>query len=472
MVCMASSEALAPAAGLCALSAAQLRSAYAAGDATPLAVVEALFDRIETVNPRLNALYEVDREAARRAAAESERRWRQGAALSPLDGVPVSVKDHLAVAGFSSPRGLKFNARVALTEDCASAGLLRRAGAILFGKSNMPELSVMPVTESSLFGPTRNPLALALSPGGSSGGAAAAVAAGMGPVALASDGGGSIRIPAAFTGLVGFKPTHGRVPYFPKPTERTVAGPITRDVEDAAMMMNVIARPDGRDWTELPLDATDYVASLHAPLGRLRIAYSLDFGYMNAVDPEIARAVQGAAALLRDLGHRVEEIGRVCSDGQRIASIQAALSLRTMLTRLSPEEVAQLPQSSRAVLSYAASVTIDDYQQMLEGRERLAAELHAVFERVDVIVSPTVAMAPFEVGRFFPDGDILGPACRAIGGFTRPFNLAQMPALSMPFGRSSSGLPISIQLAARKFQDQRLLQLGARLEAALAASTH
>lgn len=472
MVCMVSSEVLVPAEGLCALSAAQLRSAYAAGEATPVAVVEALFDRIETVNPRLNALYEVDRAAAGRAAAESERRWRQGAALSPLDGVPVSVKDHLAVAGFSSPRGLKFNTRTALADDCASVRLLRRAGAILFGKSNMPELSVMPVTESSLFGPTRNPLALALSPGGSSGGAAAAVAAGLGPAALASDGGGSIRIPAAFTGLVGFKPTHGRVPYFPKPTERTVAGPIARDVMDAALMMNVIARPDGRDWTELPLDPTDYVASLRLPLAPLRIAYSLDFGYMEGVDPQIAAAVLASVERLRQLGHRVEQVDRVCGDAQRIASVQAALSLRTMLTRLSPDEVAQLPRASRAVLGYAASVTLDDHQQMQEERERLVAELHEVFERFDVLVSPTVAMAPFEVGRFFPDGDILGPACRAIGGFTRPFNLAQMPALSLPCGRFANGLPISLQLAARKYQDQRLLQLGAQLEAALAPPAH
>ena len=447
----------------CALTAAELRAAYGAGALSPVEVVEAIFERIAALNPSLNALYETDRSGALASAREAEQRWRRGSPGGPLDGIPVSAKDHLAVRGFSSPRGLVFNPRSPAAEDCAAAARLRESGAILFGKSAMPELSIMPITASLAFGPTRHPMALDRSPGGSSGGAAAAVGSGMGPLALASDGGGSIRIPAALVGLVGLKPTHGRVPYFPAPTDRTVAGPIARTVTDVALMMNVIARPDGRDWMEQAPDNRDYVAELDQPPARLRIAYSADFGYQQ-VDPQVAAAVASAVATLERLGHVVEPVAPFCDDVRHVANVQAALSTWPLLERLSETQIAELPPATRGVLAFVRSLDVAAIRAMHSGRERLAQQIGGLFRRYDVLVSPTTPVTSIPIGAHYPDGDILGNECRALGGFTRPFNIVHMPAISVPCGSSAEGLPIGMQIAGPKYSDALLLRLARQLE--------
>lgn len=450
----------------CSLTATQLRAAYQAGSLTPVEVIEALFERIAAVNSNLNALYESDRAGALDSAREAERRWRCGRPAGLLDGVPISVKDHLAVRGFSSPRGLIFNSRAPVTEDCAAVARLRDSGAILFGKSTMPELSIMPITDSLAFGPTRHPMAWDRSPGGSSGGAAVAVGSGMGPLALATDGGGSIRIPSALVGLVGFKPTHGRVPYYPAPTDRTVAGPIGRTVADVALMMNVIARSDPRDWTQLPPDDRDYLAELEEPPTRLRIAFSPDFGYQR-VEPDVARAVEHAVGTLESLGHSVELLDTVCDDVRNIANVQAALSTWPLLKRLSDEQLAVLPPATRGVLKFVGALDVEAIQAMHAGRENLAKQLHAVFADCDILVSPTTPVSTVEIGAHYPGGDILGDACRSLGGFTRPFNIVHMPAISIPCGVDRDGFPIGVQIAGPKYSDSLLLRVASQLERAL-----
>lgn len=460
---MAKFEAAPPPQGLCALTAKELVNGYARGDFTPSEVLMAVLERHEEVNPVINAVYEVAREEAQQSARAAGQRWRNREPLSSLDGVPISVKDHLHVRGLSAPRAFLFGSRAPSPADCAAAHLLREAGAILFGKTNMPELSVMPVTASTLFGETRHPSALHLSPGGSSGGAVAAILAGMGPLALASDGGGSIRIPAAFTGLVGLKPTHGRVPYFPKATDRTVAGPIGRTVADVASMMNVIARYDSRDWTALPPDGIDYENILAQEVPRQRIAVSYGFGYAT-VEPEIRAAVSQAAQWLASQGHQIEEREYICEDAQYTATVQAAVSTQGLLDSLSPEQRAQIAPSSIAALKTMSQLCLADYRKMQEARDRLVADLHLVHQDFDVILSPTVPHGPVELGRFFPNGEILGEDCRRIGSLTRVFNLIHQPGISVPFGHFANGLPIGVQLTAPKFQDAKLLQLAAQLE--------
>src|SRR5207249_10658223 len=243
---------------------------------------------IERLNPALNAFCLVDAEAAIASATESEGSWIKGAPIGLLDGVPVSIKDVILARGWPTLRGSKtIDPKGPWDDDAPAVARLREAGAVLLGKTTTPEFGWKGVTDSPLTGITRNPWNPRKTPGGSSGGAAAAVASGMGPLAVGTDGGGSIRIPCSFTGLFGIKPSFGRVPAWPLSPFGTVAhvGPMTRSVTDAALMLNLLALPDARDWHALPYDARDYRTGLDGGVADLRIAFSPDLGYAK-VDPE------------------------------------------------------------------------------------------------------------------------------------------------------------------------------------------
>lgn len=436
-----------------------LAAKFRAGRLSPVELARSMFARIETMNPQLSAYYEFARDAAIAAARDAEARHRAGRALGPLDGIPVSIKDHIDVAGLTSPRGHSLAAAKPAATDSPLTARLRDAGAVILGKTTMPELSVIPVTHTRAFGITRNPIDPSRSPGGSSGGAAAAAGAGLCTIAIGSDGGGSIRLPAAFVGLAGHKPTLGRVPYHPGQTDRTVAGPLARCVRDCAHAMNAIARPDGRDWMELAPDPVDYVAALEgASLRGVHVAYSADYGYQR-VDSEVAAAVEAAIEAMARAGARVTRVARVCADPFRIYMIQAALRLRAS-PRLPGE-----PRAVSSMLDFAANLVPEDLQRMLDERNRLGADLLAVYREHDVLVSPTSPVPAPAVGEFYPDGDTMGEDNRNLIGFTCPVNLVHMPALSVPCGRTRAGLPVGLQLAGPKFSDARLLALGHAFEA-------
>ena len=433
-----------------------LVAAYKHRTLSPVELAQAVLSRIERVNPQLSAYYELARDAALDAARASEARHRAGRSLGPLDGVPVSIKDHIDVAGMSSPRGNK--PAGAAREDSPLTARLREAGALILGKTTMPELSVIPDTHTRAFGITRNPMDLSRSPGGSSGGAAAAVGAGLCTIAIGSDGGGSIRLPASFVGLAGHKPTLGRVPYHPGQTDRTVAGPLARSTRDCAHAMNAIARPDGRDWMELAPDPVDYVAALEgASLSGLRIAYSPDYGYQK-VDPQVAACVDAAVERMARAGARITRVGRVCEDPFRIYMTQAALRLRS--AKRAPDD----PRAVAGVLDFAATITPEDLQRMYDERNRLGADLLAIFREHDVLVSPTSPVPAPAVGEFYPDGDTMGEANRNLIGFTCPVNLVHMPALSVDCGATREGWPVGLQLAGPKASDARLMAAGHAFE--------
>ena len=293
---------------LCSLSATDLIRAYARKQLSPVEVTQAVLDRIERLNPVLNAFCLLDSDASLKAAKQSEKRWAKGAPQGLLDGVPVSIKDLLLTRGWPTLRGSKtVDPKGPWNDDAPAVARLREHGAVLLGKTTTPEFGWKGVTDSPLTGITRNPWNPKLTPGGSSGGGAAAVAAGMGPLTVGTDGGGSIRIPCAFTGLFGLKPSFGRVPAWPLSPMGTVAhvGPMTRTVADAALMMNVLSLPDMRDWHGLPHDGRDYRIGLDDGVKGLRIAYSADLGYAR-VDAEIAAIVKKAVARFKDLGAHVE----------------------------------------------------------------------------------------------------------------------------------------------------------------------
>src|SRR5512145_2731623 len=294
---------------LCALTASELVEAFRKRTLSPVDVTRAVLERIERFNPVFNAFILVAADEAIEQAKASEARWMSGQAKGLLDGVPVSIKDLILTKGWPTLRGSKtIDAKGPWNDDAPATARLREHGAVLLGKTTTPEFGWKGVTDSPLTGITRNPWNKAKTPGGSSGGAAAAVAAGMAPLAVGTDGGGSIRIPCGFTGIFGIKPSFGRVPAWPLSPFGTVAhvGPMTRSVADAALMLNVLALPDARDWHALPHDPRDWRMALDQGIADLRIAYSPNLGYAK-VDPEVAAIVKNAVRVFQDLGAKVEE---------------------------------------------------------------------------------------------------------------------------------------------------------------------
>lgn len=448
---------------LCFMSASELGERFRNGSLSPLEVTRAMLDRIDEVNPLLNAYCEVRPDTALAAAAASEQRWRTRNPLSPLDGVPVSVKDHLDTLDFHQPNRGGKSSELESTQDCPSSARLRECGAILIGKTTMPELSVVPVTTTRAWGITRNPVDLRYSPGGSSGGAAAALAGGLCTIAMGSDGGGSIRLPASFTGLYGLKPTFGRVAYYPGQTDRTVAGPLARSITDIALAMNVIGRPDGRDWTAFPTDAEDYLAALEVKPGRLRIGFSSSFGYQHP-DPEVLAIVENALEYFSEMGHHVETFDRLCDDPFLTYMTQATLQLHG-------KPVSQeLPPMIASVHAFANSLDMKSIQAMFNQRNKLGQDLMLAFSRYDLIVSPTSPTTAPLVGDFYPEGEILSEANRNLIGYACPFNLVHMPALNVPCGVTADGLPVGLQIAAPRFGDARLLQAGKAFSQLFAAA--
>ena len=437
------------------LSAEELARQYRAGELSPIEVTRTLLHRIDAFAV-LNAFYEVDGEGALAAARAAEVRYRGGEPLSPLDGVPVSIKDHIAVRGMRTVRGGYAASSEPDSVDSPVAARLREAGAVILGKTTMPELSVIPETASAAYGITRNPWDLERTPGGSSGGAAAAVAAGLGPIAIGSDGGGSIRIPASFTGVVGLKPTHGAIPYWPAPTDRTVVGPLTRTVADAAIVMDAVAVPDGRDWTEVEPADGSYFGALSSSLAGLHIAYSPTFGFAR-VDPPVADCVRGAVERLGAAFAKITEIETICRPAD-----EAYLSIATLrLHKLHPPE--PVPPAVAAVLRYAQAVDRDAIEAYFTARDALATDLLAVFQDYDVIVSPVAPVTAPALGAFYPAGDPLSEQGRNLIAFTCPANLVHLPALSIPCG-FAGGLPVGLQLLGPKGSEPQLLALASACE--------
>ncbi|UTP22312.1 amidase family protein [Burkholderia sp. FXe9] len=295
---------------ICDLTAQELHALYKSGATSPVEVTQAVLTRIERLDPAVNAFCQIAPDALDMARA-SEKRWKGNRPLGPLDGVPISVKDNVAVAGLATRYGSRVTDETPSPHDSPSVARLRESGALCFAKTTLPDFAHKIVTDSPLTGITRNPWDTSRTPGGSSGGAAVAVSLGMAPAAIGTDGGGSIRIPAAFTGTFGFKPSFGRVPHAPRGPFGLLShiGPMTRCVADAARILTVISRPDSRDWYALPHDGSDYELGLKCKPtpGGVRIAYSPSLGLAVTPEASVLDAVQRAADIFRDLGAKVQQ---------------------------------------------------------------------------------------------------------------------------------------------------------------------
>lgn len=440
------------------LSAADLIEGYCKRAFSPIEVTRACLEQIERLDGRINAMCLIDAERALGEARASEGRWAEGAPRGLLDGVPVLIKDIVLVKGWPTRRGSKtIDPGQPWDHDAPVTARLKEHGAVLIGLTTTPEFGWKGVTDSPLTGITRNPWDLSKTPGGSSGGSAAALAAGYAPLAIGTDGGGSIRIPAGFTGTFGLKPSFGRVPAWPLSPFGTVAhvGPMTRTVGDAALMLNVIAEPDARDWHSLPHQGIDYAGHLPARLDGLKIAYSPTLGYAT-VDPEIATLVEAAAATLGDLGAEVERVDPGFDDPAPCFRVLWWSGARSLLGKLPSEKTALLDPGLADVVEQAKELTLDDYLDALKARGALGSHMRQFMEKYDLLVTPALPIATFEAGRLAPGHDGTGKWVNWTP-FTYPFNLTQQPAASVPCGFTSGRLPAGLQIVGRMFDDRAVL---------------
>ena len=450
-------------------SADDLSRAFAKRTLDPLDVLEVCIAQAERLEPQQNALTLIAHDNVREQARASNARWAAGNPLSPLDGVPVLVKDLILTRGQSCLRGSwTVDAAGPWEDDGPSVARLREAGAVLMARTTTPEIGWKGVTDSPRHGITRNPWNPGMTAGGSSGGASAAVAAGYAPLALGTDGGGSIRIPASFSGIFGLKPSFGRVPAFPLSPFGTVAhvGPMTRTVRDAALMMEVISRPDARDWHSLPHDPASWTDRLGHDLKGKRIAFSADLGHA-FVDSEVAAATRHAVALLAGLGAEIVETNPGFADPVETFRILWWSGAHAALGHLPKAQQSRLDPGLQRVLDEARSFTLDDYLAAQKARGALGNQMRVFMEGFDALVTPTMPIPAFDAGVLAPPGVDPRLAWLPWTPFTYPFNLTQQPAASLNVGFTTSCLPIGLQIVGRMFDDRGVLAIAAALEAAL-----
>ena len=447
-------------ADLAALNAADLSAGFAAREFSPVEVTKALLARIESLDKSINAFCLLDETATLAQAQASQMRWQKGAPLSALDGVPVAIKDLLLTKGWPTLRGSKvIDPQQAWNDDAPAVARLREAGAVLLGKTTTPEYGWKGVTDSPLTGITRNPWDLSKTPGGSSGGSAAALAARLAPLAIGTDGGGSIRIPASFSGVFGLKPTYGRVPAYPPSPFGTLAhiGPMSRDVTGSAMLLDVISGFDARDPLGLPPAQDSFAAKLDDGVRGKRIAFSPAMGFAKNVDSEVAALVAAAARKFESLGAVVEAVdpplmegGDPRTDFRILWWAGAGFALGDY-----PEaKKALLDPGLRAMVEEGAAIPLRRYQQAAMARATYASAMRQFMTRFDYVLTPAVAIPAFAVDSLSPHDN---ESWLDWTPFSVPFNLTQQPAASVPCGFTRAGLPVGLQIAGRMYDDAGVL---------------
>ncbi len=451
------------------LSAAELHHAYSHRSLSPVEVTQALIVHVQRWEPHIAAAWAFEPAVALAMARASEMRWRKGQALGALDGVPVTLKDNIATRGHSMPLGTAATVLQPMADDAPPAARLREAGAVFLSKTTMPDYGMLSSGVSTFHGITRNPWDVSKAPGGSSSGAGAAAAAGYGPLHLGTDIGGSIRLPATWCGVVGFKPSNGRVPIRP-PYIGRVAGPLTRTVQDCALMMATLSLPDARDSTALPGQALPWAAlgdDAGQTLRGLKIGLWLDAGWGLPLDDDIHRAVLDAAMKLQQAGAEVQPLAPFASrDALRSMAdgINRFWRLRSWL------DIAALPEAQRdkvlpfirawvaEAAGYSAAQAFHGYSQIGLLREATVAAC----EPFDFVISPVAPVSAFAAEWPMPSNDPL----RAMEhiAYTLPFNMSEQPAISVPCAQTASGLPIGLQIIGHRHDDLGVLRVARAFE--------
>ncbi len=450
------------------LTAAELSTAFASRGLSPVEVTEACLARIDALDAEINAFCLVDPKISRAQAEASEQRWTESAPLSPLDGVPVAIKDLLLTKGWPTRRGsLTVDPKGPWTDDAPTVARLREAGAVLIGKTTTPEFGWKGTTDSPLTGITRNPWNKEKTPGGSSGGSAAALAARFCPLALGTDGGGSIRIPAGFCGVFGSKPSFGRVPAWPLSPFGTVAhvGPMSRTVLDSAMLLNVIAKPDARDWHALSYEPTDYAAELETGVRGKRIAFSPRLGHVQLIVPEVEELLAAAAKRFEALGAHMELADPPGGDQIETFCTLWWASAAFLLRDLPEEKKPLLDSGLRQIAEEGARIPLKQYLSANAARGEHGSAMRQFMRRYDFLLTPSLATAAFDAGQLSPVNEN-GNAWLNWTPFTFPFNITQQPAASIPCGFTREGLPVGLQIVGRMFDDAGVLAAAAAYERA------
>jgi len=450
-------------------SAAELAELYRTKAASPVEAMAAVIERAEKVGPRINALTRIDADESISAARRSEARWMAGAPLSPLDGSPVTIKELVRVKGWPHTMASRLTDKTPAAEDAPAVARLREAGAIVWSQNTSPEYGFKGVTDSPLHGITRNPWNLERTPGGSSGGTGAAVAAGLGPLGIGTDGGGSVRIPAAFCGLVGLKATYGRIPAWPPSMHGDLAntGPMTRTVRDCALMLGVMSRPDARDPFPAPPEDRDYTTGLDAGVKGLRIGFISTAGLVSA-DPQIEARLGSAVKTFEELGAAVEPMTPPpeSAEAGRVWVVHWFSALQRLLQVYPAERHGEfdpgLLEQARTGEKYTVQTLVD---AMVE-RRTISTAWNLALTRYDLVILPTLNVLPFPVGQPQPLG--LDGKPNLAWANTSLFNLTRHPTITTPLPPSADGLPIGLQIVGPHYRDDRVLAAAAALEAALA----
>jgi aspartyl-tRNA(Asn)/glutamyl-tRNA(Gln) amidotransferase subunit A len=448
-------------------TAAELSRLYRRKDLSPVEVVDANLKRAEKLQPHLNSFVLIDAEGARAAAKASEARWLRGEPLSPLDGVPTTIKDTTNVKGWPTRYGSHSTDETPVAEDAAVTERLRRAGMPFIGKSTTPEYGWKALTDSPLQGTTRSPWNLGHSPGGSSGGASSLTAAGVNPFNHGNDGGGSVRIPAAHSGLVGLKPSYGRIPQYPadSPFADVISqGVLARSVLDTAMALNVMAGPDPRDWRALPAEPRDYTVGLDDGVRGWKLGLSLDFGHVKA-DPEIRALVEQAARRFEALGATVEDVGPLIEPLQAPFEALWSGSFAVRLRQIPTQLHGKLDPGFRALAEKGLAITLSDYAKAYEAKSKLARDMMLWHQKYDLLLTPVTPTPPPPVETLYNSEAF--PRFSKGAPYTLPFNLTGAPAASMPASLTRAGLPVGIQIVGPARADHLVLKAMRAYEGAL-----
>lgn len=452
---------------VCYLSALEMLEKFRSRELSPVDVTSQVLERIERINPTLNAFLTVTAERALEDARAAERAYSSQSGLGALAGIPISIKDLTPTAGIRTTMGSLLYQDWLPEEDGPFVQRVNAAGAVMLGKTNTPEFGWKGDSGNRLIGPTHNPWKHGATAGGSSGGAAAAIAAGLGPLAQGSDGAGSIRIPAAFCGIFGIKPSFGLVAYYPPSTVEVLShiGPMTRTVRDAALLLNVVGRQDDRDRNSYPV-TTDFIAACDGGIRGLRVAWSPDLGYA-PVDPEVREITTRAAQRLSDLGAHVEEVNPGIADPwDTLDTIWLAAQASRHSTNF--DEIRDLIDPGRvALVERGRKLTAIDLHEALIQRTAYYHQWRRFFAdgRWDLLVTPQLPVTAFPAGNDHP-GTIDGQPVNYLGwtAFTYPFNLTGQPAATVPCGFAANGLPVCLQFVGRWRDDATVLRAAAAYE--------
>jgi aspartyl-tRNA(Asn)/glutamyl-tRNA(Gln) amidotransferase subunit A len=452
---------------LCDLSARELHEAYHSRAVSPVEVATAVLARIDHLNPRFNAFASINPDVTMEMARSSESRWLRDAPLGPGDGIPTTIKDVMQIRSWPTLCGSKtVSPDQPWTSDTACVARLREAGAVFVGKTTTPEFGWKGLGDSPRHGETRNPWDPRLTPGGSSAGAGVAAAFGLGVWHAASDAAGSIRIPAAFCGVVGFKPTYGVVPLFPASVFSGLGhhGPIARTVRDAAGMLAIMSGADPRDGVAAPSCARSLDMPACTDLAGLRIGYVADADF--PTDPDIRRLTDLAARNLQELGAHVDDIDLDLTEARSQIEIQWQVGCALLLQSIPAADHHLVDAGLVRMAEAGERVSATQFRAAQLAREQLATKLNLLHERVDLLVTPTVPILPFALGSETPAQSRFA-AWLDWTPFTYPFNLTQQPAASVPCGLTPTSLPAALQIVGKRFADALVLRAAHALEQSL-----